>query len=70
MEGLAAEAAKIGFFLDAYKKAAESAVSANDRVSQARAALTAAPAYHTPPPVGRLLLAEVDDLVVPSWRCA
>ncbi|MFP5259630.1 MAG: HAMP domain-containing protein [Acidobacteriota bacterium] len=42
MEGLAAEAAKIGFFLDAYKKAAESAVSANDRVSQARAALTTA----------------------------
>ena len=42
MEGLAAEAAKIGFFLDTYKKAAESAVSANDRVVQARAGLTTA----------------------------
>jgi len=42
MEGLAAEASKIGFFLDAYKKAAESAVSANDRVTQARAELTTA----------------------------
>ncbi|MYL83722.1 HAMP domain-containing protein [Desulfovibrio aerotolerans] len=42
MEGLAAEAAKIGFFLDTYKKAAESAVAANDRVAQARTALTTA----------------------------
>ncbi|KHK01888.1 hypothetical protein [Desulfovibrio sp. TomC] len=42
MEGLAAEAQKIGFFLDSYKKAAESAVSANDRVAQARTELTTA----------------------------
>ncbi|MHC1791301.1 HAMP domain-containing protein [Solidesulfovibrio sp.] len=46
MESLAAEAQKISFFLDTYKKAAESAVVANDRVSQARAALaTAQDAY-------------------------
>lgn len=46
MEGLAAEAAKIGFLLDAYKKAAEFTVSANDRVRQARAELaTAQDAY-------------------------
>ena len=42
MEGLAAEAAKIGFFLDTYKKAAESSVVANDRVTQARIGLTTA----------------------------
>ncbi|EHJ48166.1 histidine kinase HAMP region domain protein [Solidesulfovibrio carbinoliphilus subsp. oakridgensis] len=46
MEGLAAEAGKIGYFLDAYKKAAEGSVVANERVADARAALArAAEAY-------------------------
>lgn len=46
MEGLAAEAEKIGYFLDAYKKAAEASVVANERVATGREALTrAAEAY-------------------------
>ncbi len=42
MESLAGEAEKIGYFLDAYKKAAEASVAANDRVAADRAALAAA----------------------------
>jgi HAMP domain-containing protein len=42
MEGLAAEAEKIGFFLDAYKKAAEASVVGNERLAEARAALAKA----------------------------
>lgn len=42
LANLAAEAEKIGYFLDAYKKAAESSVSANERVAADRAALTEA----------------------------
>jgi HAMP domain-containing protein len=46
MEDLAAEAGKIGYFLDAYKKAAESSVVANERVAADRDALShAAGAY-------------------------
>ncbi|WP_300164941.1 HAMP domain-containing protein [Solidesulfovibrio sp.] len=39
MESLAAEAEKIGYFLDAYKKAAEASVVGNERVDAARSAL-------------------------------
>jgi HAMP domain-containing protein len=42
MASLAAEAEKIGYFLDAYKKAAESSVAANERVAADRTALTEA----------------------------
>jgi HAMP domain-containing protein/CHASE3 domain sensor protein len=42
MASLAVEAEKIGYFLDAYKKAAESSVSANERVADDRAALAGA----------------------------
>jgi HAMP domain-containing protein/CHASE3 domain sensor protein len=42
MESLAAEAQKIGFLLDTYKKAAESAAAANERVAQARSELLVA----------------------------
>lgn len=46
MEELAAASEKIAFFLDAYKKAAEASVAANDRVADDRAALDrAADAY-------------------------
>ena len=42
MESLAAEAQKIGFLLDTYKKAAESAAAANELVARDRAELAAA----------------------------
>jgi HAMP domain-containing protein len=42
MEGLGAEAEKIGYFLGIYKKAAEASVGANERVAEDRAALTKA----------------------------
>ena len=46
MEDLAAEAEKIGYFLDAYKKAAEASVAGNERVAEDRGALAkAAEAY-------------------------
>jgi len=46
LKDLAAEAGKIGFFLDAYKKAAESSVVANERLGASRARLAeAATAY-------------------------
>jgi len=44
MESLAAEAEKIGYFLDAYKKAAEASVAGNERLDAARAALERAQA--------------------------
>ena len=46
MEDLAAEAEKIGYFLDTYKKAAEASVVGNERVAEDRAILAkAAEAY-------------------------
>jgi len=42
MESLATEAQKIGMFLDAYKKATEASVGANERVAADRTALTEA----------------------------
>ena len=42
MVGLAGEVEKIGYFLDAYKKAAEASVAANERVTEDRAALAQA----------------------------
>ena len=46
MEDLAAEAEKIGYFLDTYKKAAEASVVGNERVADDRTALAkAAEAY-------------------------
>ena len=44
MESLAAEAEKISYFLDAYKKAAEASVAGNERLDAARAALDRAQA--------------------------
>jgi HAMP domain-containing protein len=44
MESLATEAEKIGYFLDAYKKAAEASVAGNERLDAARAALERAQA--------------------------
>lgn len=46
MAGMAAEVEKIGYFLDAYKKAAEASVSANERVTEDRTALAQAAANY------------------------
>jgi HAMP domain-containing protein len=47
MEGLGAEAEKIGYFLNAYKKAAEASVVANELVAEDRAALAKAAGVYT-----------------------